>query len=137
MKGVLSCLTMANRYSTFSNNSSQVGGARSAAQQPAQVSTTTLLNALHTVYASGQTYQLDASTSLAINTWVTASNPDAQGRIGGTVDAQIASKAWEHARRRAEDACIILGALHPSTPPLFNAFLQVVPLPTPRLPTLP
>lgn len=133
MKGVLSCLTMANRYSTFSNNSSQVGGARSAAQQPAQVSTTTLLNALHTVYASGQTYQLDASTSLAINTWVTASNPDAQGRIGGTVDAQIASKAWEHARRRAEDACIILGALHPSTPPLFNAFLQVVPLPTPQI----
>jgi len=124
---------MANRYSTFSNNSSQVGGARSAAQQPAQVSTTTLLNALHAVYASGQTYQLDASTSLAVNTWVTASNPDAQGRVGGTVDAQIAFKAWEHARRRAEDACIILGSLHPSTPPLFNAFLQVVPLPTPQM----
>lgn len=124
---------MANRYSTFSNNSSKVGGARSAAQQPAQVSTTTLLNALHAVYASGQTYQLDASTSLAVNTWVTASNPDAQGRVGGTVDAQIAFKAWEHARRRAEDACIILGSLHPSTPPLFNAFLQVVPLATPQI----
>jgi chitin synthase len=59
---------MAQRYSTYSNNASVVGAARSAAQQSTQVSTTTLLNALHTIYASGQTYQLDASTSLAVNT---------------------------------------------------------------------
>lgn len=124
---------MANRYSTYSNNSSQVGAARSAAQQPTQVSTTTLLNALHTIYASGQTYQLDSATSIAVNTWLTALNPDAQGRTGGAVDADIASRAWEHARRRAEDGCVILGSLHPSTPSLFHAFLQVVPLPTPEL----
>ncbi|KAK5420090.1 hypothetical protein LTR06_001560 [Exophiala xenobiotica] len=124
---------MANRYSSYSNNSSQVGAARSSAQQSTQVSTTTLLNALHTTYAAGQTYQLDSSTSIAVNTWLTAVNPDAQGRTGGAVDAQIAFRAWEHARRRAEDACIILESLHPSTPPIFQPFLRVVPLPTPNL----
>ncbi|KAH0829573.1 hypothetical protein FOPE_10085 [Fonsecaea pedrosoi] len=124
---------MANRYSTYSNNSSQVGAARTAAQQPTQVSTTTLLNSLHTIYASGQTYQLDSSTSISVNTWLSAINPDAQGRVGGTVDADIALRAWEHARRRAEDGCIILGSLHPSTPSLLQAFLQVIPLPTPEI----
>lgn len=124
---------MANRYSSYSNNSSQVAPARSPAQQSAQVSTTTLLNALHTIYASGQTYELDASTSIAVNTWLTATNPDAQGRSGGAVDAEIAFKAWEHARRRAEDACVILGSLHPSTPSVLQSFLRVIPLPTPNL----
>ncbi|EHY60833.1 Chitin synthase 6 [Exophiala dermatitidis] len=124
---------MANRYSTYSNGSSQPAAVRSAAQQSTQVSTTTLLNALHTVYASGQTYQLDSSTSIAANTWLTAINPDAHGRVGGTVDADIASRAWEHARRRAEDACVILASLHPSTPSVFQTFLQVVPLPTPSI----
>ena len=30
-------------------------------------------------------------------------------RIGGTVDIELGRKAWEHARRRAEDGCIVLG----------------------------
>jgi chitin synthase len=124
---------MANRYSTYSNTSSAVGGARPAVQQSTQVSTTTLLNTLHAIYTSGQSYPLDASTSLAVNTWLTALNPDAEGRTGGTVDVQIAERAWEHARRRAEDACIILGSLHLSTPSVLNSFLQTVPLPTPAL----
>ena len=100
---------MAQRYSPNSNNNSAVSAARSAAQQSTQVSTTTLLNALHTIYASGLTYQLDASTSLAVNTWLTAVNPNVNGRLGGTLDEEIARLAWEHARRRAEDACIVLG----------------------------
>lgn len=124
---------MANRYSVYSNHSSQVGAVRSAAQQSAQVSTTTLLNALHTIYASGQTYELDSSTSISVNTWLSAINPDAQGRTGGTVDAELAVKAWEHARRRAEDACVVLGSLHPSAPSLLQPFLQVIPVPTPNL----
>ena len=99
---------MAQRHSTYANSNSAVGAARSAAQQSTQVSTTTLLNALHTIYASGQTYQLDASTSLAVNTWLTAANPNVNGRLGGTLDEEIARRAWEHARRRAEDACIVL-----------------------------
>lgn len=99
-----------NRISTYSNNSSVVGGARSAAQQSTQVSTTTLLNALHTIYTSGQSYQLDASTSLTVNTWLTAANPGLDGRQGGTIDGELARRAWEHARRRAEDGCIVLGS---------------------------
>ena len=100
---------MPNRLSTYSNNSAVIGGARSAAQQSSQVSTTTLLNALHTIYASGQSYQLDASTSLSVSTWLTASNPGLDGQHGGTVDAELARRAWEHARRRAEDGCVVLG----------------------------
>lgn len=71
--------------------------------------TTTLLNAIHTIYTSSQPYRLDASTSLVVNTWLTASQPDHEGRTGGTVDRDLAPRAWEHARRRAEDGCIILG----------------------------
>src|ERR1700738_2335911 len=101
-----------NRMSMFSNASSTVGGLRnvnSAAQQSTQVSTTTLLNAVHTIYTSAQPYRLDASTSLVVNTWLTATQIDQEGRTGGTVDPSLAARAWEHARRRAEDGCIVLG----------------------------
>lgn len=89
-----------------------MGGPRnvnSASQQSTQVSTTTLLNAVHTIYTSGQPYRLDASTSLVVNTWLGATQVDFEGRTGGTVDATLATRAWEHARRRAEDGCIVLG----------------------------
>jgi chitin synthase len=79
-----------------------------AAQQSTQVSTTTLLNAVHTIYTSAQPYRLDASTSLVVNTWLTATQVDQDGKTGGTVDSSLAIRAWEHARRRAEDGCIIL-----------------------------
>jgi chitin synthase len=103
-----------NRMSMYSTSSSVPGGpghrmANSAAQQSTQVSTTTLLNAVHSIYTSGQPYRLDASTSLVVNTWLTASQPDHEGRTGGTVDAGLSARAWEHARRRAEDGCIVLG----------------------------
>ena len=92
---------MANRLSMFSM-ASEGPGTRAGGPQTAQVSTTTLLNAIHNIYLTSQAHQLDASTSLVVNTWLTAS----QG--GPTVDASLATKAWEHARRRAEDGCIIL-----------------------------
>jgi chitin synthase len=101
-----------NRMSMFSNPSSALGGPRNvnlAAQQSTQVSTTTLLNDIHTIYTSSQPYRLDASTSLVVNTWLTATQFDQNGRTGGTVDASLATRAWEHARRRAEDGCIVLG----------------------------
>ena len=91
------------------SGASTPNGVRSTVQQSTQVSTTTLLNALHTAYASGQPYRLDASTSLVVNTWLTAANPSTQGQEGATVDTELARQAWEHARRRAEDACVILG----------------------------
>jgi len=97
-----------NRLSTYSGASTP-SGIRSAAQQSTQVSTTTLLNALHTAYASAQPYRLDASTALVVNTWLTALNPTIEGHQGGTVDTELARQVWEHARRRAEDACVVLG----------------------------
>jgi chitin synthase len=100
-----------NRMSMMSTGSF-MGAPRNAnatGQQSSQVSTTTLLNAIHNIYTSSQPYQLDASTSLVVNTWLTATQLDQDGRVGGVVDAALAARAWEHARRRAEDGCIMLG----------------------------
>lgn len=99
-------MSFQNRVSTYSNVSSAL---RPANGTSTQVSTTTLLNALHTSYSSSQPYLLEASTSLVVNTWVNATSVGADGRFGGTVDMELGRKAWEHARRRAEDGCIILG----------------------------
>lgn len=85
---------MSSRFSVYSAHST--GMTPSTA-----VSTATLLNALHAYYTSGQPYQLDAGTSLVINSWCTA-------QAGGVIDRELAVKAWEHARRRAEDGCIVL-----------------------------
>ncbi|KAI9798483.1 MAG: hypothetical protein M1833_004749 [Piccolia ochrophora] len=118
-----------NRMSTYSNSSSVPAASRST-----QVSTTTLLNALHVSYTSSQPYTLDSSTSLVVNTWLTAASPGIEGQHGGTVDSQLAARAWEHARRRAEDGCIVLGSLHSSTPSLLVPFISALPLSCP--PTL-
>jgi chitin synthase len=99
---------MSNRYSVFSTQSAGLpAGPRP--QHGSQVSTTTLLNALHSFYTAGQPYQLDSATSLVVNTWVTAATTLPDGRNGATVDRDLAIRAWEHARRRAEDGCIVLG----------------------------
>ncbi|KAI0593093.1 class V chitin synthase [Biscogniauxia sp. FL1348] len=106
-------------------------GSRGAGQQSAPVSTTTLLNSIHNIYLSSQPYPLDAGTSLVVNTWLTAEQTGPDGRSGGTVDVALAARAWEHARRRAEDGCIILGSLHTSTPSLLTPFLSSLPLSIP------
>ncbi|KAF2154371.1 glycosyltransferase family 2 protein [Myriangium duriaei CBS 260.36] len=116
-----------SRMSTYSNQSNL----RPSNQPSAQLSTTTLLNALHTSFAQGQPYPLESSTSVAVNTWVTALNAGPDGRIGGTVDLELARRAWEHARRRAEDGCIILGSLHEATPSLLAPFASAVPVSVP------
>ena len=87
----------------FSVASEGPGNQRAGGPQTAQVSTTTLLNAIHNIYLASQTHQLESGTSLVVNTWLTAA------QAGPTVDPTLASKAWEHARRRAEDGCVILG----------------------------
>lgn len=97
-----------NRLSTFSGTSTPAG-VRSTGQHNTQVSTTTLLDTLHTIYASAQPSRLDASTSLVVNTWLTANNASPDGNRGGTIDTELARQAWEHARRRAEDGCVMLG----------------------------
>jgi chitin synthase len=95
--------TMSNRYSMFSTTS-----APGLPKSPSQISTTTLLNSLHNLYSTAQPYQLEVGTSLVVNTWLTAGNLNPDGTTGGTVDTELAVRAWEHARRRAEDGCIIL-----------------------------
>jgi chitin synthase len=76
--------------------------------QSAQVSTQTLLNALHTSYLQSQPHSLESSTSVTVNTWLTAYG-GADGRTGATVDVELAARVWEHARRRAEDGSVVLG----------------------------
>ncbi|KAI9672401.1 MAG: hypothetical protein M1817_003423 [Caeruleum heppii] len=118
---------MANRLSTFSNSSTNL----LTGQHSTQVSTTTLLNALHLSYTSAQPYHLDASTSLVVNTWLTSAASTSNGAQAGTIDAELARRAWEHARRRAEDGCVVLGSLHPSTPSVLVPFISALPLSLP------
>ena len=114
--------------SMYSNHSAPL---RPSNQPSAQLSTTTLLNALHTCYTSGQPFSLEASTSIAVNTWVTALNGASDGRHGGTVDEELGRRAWEHARRRAEDGCIVLGSVHESAPSLLLPFVASLPVSAP------
>jgi chitin synthase len=101
---------MANRMSMYSVASEAgMGSPRGAGQQSTQVSTTTLLNAVHNIYLASQPYKLDAGTSVVVNTWLTATQTGPDGNLGGIIDPALAARAWEHARRRAEDGCIILG----------------------------
>ncbi|KAH7327910.1 class VII chitin synthase [Stachybotrys elegans] len=116
---------MTSRMSMFSMASEPFGGAQGTGPQTAQVSTTTLLNAIHNIYLSSQPHQLDSSTSLVVNTWLTAV------QSGAAVDPSLATRAWEHARRRAEDGCIILSSLHQSTPSILSPFLSTFPFAIP------
>ncbi|KAI9683446.1 MAG: hypothetical protein M1829_005518 [Trizodia sp. TS-e1964] len=120
------------RLSLYSNHSSLALPRAPAAQQSQQMSTTSLLNALHIIYTSAQPLPLDASTSLVVNTWLSATHGAMSGADGGTVDVQLAVKAWEHARRRAEDACVVLASLHPSTPSVLVPFLSSLPISVPN-----
>lgn len=98
-----------SRYSIYSNNSAGVASsAPRLAPHGTQVSTTTLLNALHSIYNSRQPYQLDAGTSLVVNTWLNTNQTTHDGANGGTIDRDLAFRALEHAKRRAEDGCIVL-----------------------------
>ena len=140
------------RMSSYSNLSTPVGP-RSTAQHATQVSTTTLLNSLHTIYTSAQSYPLDASTSLVVNTWLTEAGTGDGQHAGVTIDRDMARRAWEHARRRAEDGCVVLTyvqylpvvpsfgrtlmrirSLHRSTPSVIAPFINALPLSIP--PTL-
>ncbi|KAI9890184.1 MAG: hypothetical protein M1814_004346 [Vezdaea aestivalis] len=121
-----------HRMSMYSNASSLPAGRHNASgPQTAQISTTTLLNSLHNAYTSVQPYSLDASTSLVVNTWLSDATTGADGREGGSVDADLGRRAWEHARRRAEDGCVVLASLHPSSPPRLVPFISNLPFSVP------
>ncbi|KAK5121688.1 hypothetical protein LTR85_004860 [Meristemomyces frigidus] len=112
---------MANRNSHYSVQSR----ANAIPAVSHNMSTTSCLNACHSAYTSSEPFALEASTSLVVNTWATAAT-------GGTVDGELAKRAWEHARRRAEDGCIVLGSLHQSTPSLLAPFVSSLPLAVPQ-----
>lgn len=111
--------------SMFSMTSDSHRPPNAGGPQTAQVSTTTLLNAVHNIYLASHPHELEASTSLVVNTWLTAV------QSGPTVDGALASRAWEHARRRAEDGCVVLGSLHESTPSVLVPFLASFPFAIP------
>lgn len=106
-------------------------GRSNTMQVSQQMSTTSCLNACHSAYTQSQPHSLEPSTSLVVNTWVTGTSTGPDGRFGGTVDADLARRVWEHARRRAEDACVLLGSLHHSTPSLLAPFVSALPLSVP------
>lgn len=124
---------MSNRYSVYSSHSAAFSTGGRAPQAGGQVSTTTLLNALHAHYTTGQPYQLDAGTSLVVNTLLTATQSSPEGHTGPTIDHELAVRAWEHARRRAEDGCIVLCSAHHSAPSILEPFLAALPLSTPSI----
>ncbi|TKA83949.1 hypothetical protein B0A55_00186 [Friedmanniomyces simplex] len=121
---------MANRNSAYShsNPNTRTNTMHNVSQQ---MSTTSCLNACHSAYTHGQPHPLESSSSLVVNTWVTGSSTGPDGRYGGTVDGELARRAWEHARRRAEDGAVVLGSLHHSNPSLLAPFVSSLPLSVP------
>ena len=89
-----------NRNSIYSTTSHS-NYAPHGGQTGQQVSTSSLLAALHNAYQSGTPHQVDASTTLVVN----SNQYDAKL----VVDEALGVKVWEHARRRAEDQTILIG----------------------------
>ncbi|CAH0035910.1 unnamed protein product [Clonostachys rhizophaga] len=87
----------------------------------ALLSNVALLNAVHDAYLHAEPYPLDAKTSIVVNTWRESN------RKAPTIDSSLAARAWEHARRRIEDNCVLLPSLHPSAPTVFIPFLETLP----------
>ncbi|TGZ77235.1 hypothetical protein EX30DRAFT_311518 [Ascodesmis nigricans] len=114
-----------NRHSIYSNASASPFQAIGGQQQPGNITTSALLNALHNSYVSGTPYPLDATTTLVVN----SGNGQGSGSFVATIDEEIGTRAWEHARRRAEDQTIILASLHSPAPSLLNQVLSTVPAP--------
>ena len=99
-------MSFSNRHSIYSTTSASPYGGGGAAQGSGTVTTSSLLSALHNAYQSGTPHALDASTTLVVN----SSNSGGTGGYGtGVVDETLGTRAWEHARRRAEDQTILLG----------------------------
>ena len=92
---------MANtRHSVYSTTShSNFAPLGSGSTQ--QITTSSLLAALHNGYQTGVPYHVDASTTLVVN----SNQHDAKP----VVDEGLGVKVWEHARRRAEDQTILIG----------------------------
>ncbi|KAH7257854.1 chitin synthase-domain-containing protein [Fusarium tricinctum] len=85
-----------------------------------------LLDAIRASYLRSRCFQLDARTSVVVNSCHSSSSATP------ILDTSLGMKVWEHAKRRAEDNCILLQSLHESTPSLLTPFLNTLPI---NLPT--
>lgn len=56
---------------------------------------------------------------MVVNTWLNANQ-------AATVDQELALRAWEHAKRRAEDGCIVLWL--DQTLPQMNKYVPILTL---------
>lgn len=100
-------MSFSNRHSIYSTTSaSPYANVQQQQQGGGQVTTSNLLSALHNSYQSGVPHTLDASTTLVVNSGNGLGNA---GYGGGVIDENVGTRAWEHARRRAEDQTILLG----------------------------
>ena len=98
------------RHSIYSNTSAAPYG-NMPSTQPGTLTTSTLLSALHNSYLSGSVYALDAATSVVVN----AAAGRGASQFVGILDEELGMRAWEHARRRAEDQTIVLA--YAASPP--------------------
>ena len=106
---------MAHRQSTFSNASGHLlAGGHNLAGAP--TTTSALISALHGSFQTNSPYQIDASTSLVVVNALAGGNGGGGTMMTGistpgheVIDSTIPLRAWEHARRRAEDQCILVG----------------------------
>lgn len=100
-----------NRHSIYSTTSAAPYG-NMPSTQPGTLTTSTLLSALHNAYLSGSVYALDAATSVVVN----AGAGRGTSQFVGVFDEELGMRAWEHARRRAEDQTIVLAYVAPLLP---------------------
>ncbi|KAH6950819.1 chitin synthase-domain-containing protein [Fusarium avenaceum] len=89
--------------------------------QPRHSRNIPLLDAIHASYLLSKSFQLDARTSVIVNSSHSSSSATP------ILDTSLGAKVWEHAKRRAEDNCILLQSLHESTPSLLTPFLNTFP----------
>ncbi|KAF3908196.1 hypothetical protein AA313_de0202422 [Arthrobotrys entomopaga] len=106
------------RQSTYSTTS---GPLSTTPQGSGNINTSTLIASLHNAFQAGASFQLDAGTSLVVTSALaaTGSNGTMGTGVGSsgadTIDAGLTARVWEHARRRAEDQCIVIASLSPTT----------------------
>lgn len=89
-------MSFTNRQSIYSTTSTQNPFANPNSNP--QATTSSLLAALHNAYQAGVPYNIDAATTLVVN------GADGDRLV---LDESLIVKAWEHARRRAEDQTIV------------------------------
>ncbi|KAK6346733.1 hypothetical protein TWF696_006845 [Orbilia brochopaga] len=125
----------ASRHSTYSN----AGTLSTTPQASGTVNTSTLIASLHNAFQTGTSFAIDAGTSVVVTSALAASGSTGTMNTGvgsagaDTIDVSLAMRAWEHARRRAEDQCVVIASLAPS---LTTGALSPLLASFPRQPTI-